>query len=203
MPKARAPAALVDTATKCLATALSSPSACNSQARATSALLIVSCVVNVLDETTNSVSAASRSCVASVKAAPWTLETKRKRRLRSLYGRNARCAISGPRYDPPMPILTMLRMRLPVCPFQTPVRTRVAESAMRASTACTSGTTLRPSTSITASAGARRAVWRTARFSVTLILSPRNMASRLAASPRSSASRVSRAMVSGVMRFFE
>ena len=52
-----------------------------------------------------------------------------------------------------MPMLTMLRMRLPVWPFHAPERTRSANSAMRPSTACTSGTTLRPSTSITASRG--------------------------------------------------
>ena len=81
---------LVDTAAKCFATAASEPSFCTSQARAVAALVIVSSVVKVLDETMNSVSAASRSCVASVKSAPSTLATKRNVIDRSLNGRSAR-----------------------------------------------------------------------------------------------------------------
>jgi hypothetical protein len=69
---------LVDTATKCLATAASSPSASSNQARAECALFIVSWVVNVLDETMNSVSSGSRSMTASTKSVPSTLDTKRK-----------------------------------------------------------------------------------------------------------------------------
>ena len=61
-----------------------------SQARAVAALVIVSRVVKVLDETMNSVSAGSRSCVASRKFPPSTLETKRNVIDRSLYGCNAR-----------------------------------------------------------------------------------------------------------------
>ena len=37
-----------------------------------------------------------------------------------------------------MPMLTTLRMRLPVWPFHAPLRTRFAKSAIRSSTACTS-----------------------------------------------------------------
>ena len=44
-----------------------------------------------------------------------------------------------------MPMLMTLRMRLPVWPFQSPLRTRSAKSAILSSTAWTSGTTLRPS----------------------------------------------------------
>ena len=46
-------------------------------ARAVWALVIVSSVVNVFDETMNSVSAGSRSRVASAKSVPSTLETNR------------------------------------------------------------------------------------------------------------------------------
>ena len=81
---------LVETAAKCFATAASDPSFRTSQARAVAALVIVSSVVKVLDETMNSVSAASRSCVASLKSAPSTLATKRKIIDRSLNGRSAR-----------------------------------------------------------------------------------------------------------------
>ncbi len=87
-----------------------------------------------------------------------------------------------------MPMLTTLRMRLPVWPFQAPLRTRFAKSAIRSSTAWTSGTTFSPSTTIDAPFGARRATCRTARFSVTLIFSPRNIASIRSRRPDSSAS---------------
>ena len=64
-----------------MATACSSLSAFKHQARAVWALVIVSSVVNVFDETMNSVSAGSRSCVASAKSVPSTFETKRNVRL--------------------------------------------------------------------------------------------------------------------------
>ena len=76
MPKAATSSALVLTATKCSATA-PSPRASTSHARAVRALVSVSIVVNVFEETTNSVSAGSRSATASVIAAPSTLDTKR------------------------------------------------------------------------------------------------------------------------------
>ena len=102
-----------------------------------------------------------------------------------------------------MPTLTTFRMRLPVCPSQAPLRTRFEKSAIRSSTAWTSGTTFLPSTRMDAPFGARRATCRTARFSVTLILSPRNIASIRARRPDSSASCRSSWSVSSVTRFFE
>ena len=84
MPNLLTSSALVETATKCLAIAFSSCNAARHQARAVRALVIVSSVVNVFDETMNSVSAGSRSRVASAKSVPSTLETKRNVRLRSL-----------------------------------------------------------------------------------------------------------------------
>ena len=87
-----------------------------------------------------------------------------------------------------MPMLITLRMRLPVWPFQAPLRTRLAKSLILSSTAWTSGTTFSPSTMIEAPLGARSATCRTARFSETLIFSPRNIASMRARSPASSAS---------------
>ena len=56
----------------------------SSQSRALCALVMVSSVVKVFDETMNSVSAASRSRVASTKSVPSTFDTKRNVRLRSL-----------------------------------------------------------------------------------------------------------------------
>jgi hypothetical protein len=70
--------ALVDTATKCLATASSEPSLASAHSRAVWALVIVSRVVKVFEETTNSVSSGSRSRVFSAKSVPSTFETKRK-----------------------------------------------------------------------------------------------------------------------------
>ena len=102
-----------------------------------------------------------------------------------------------------MPMLTTLRMRLPVCPFQAPLRTRSAKSAMRSSTAWTCGTTFSPSTTIDCPFGARSATCSTARSSVMLILSPRNMASMRSRRPHASASCTSRRSVSSVMRCFE
>jgi len=85
MPNAVTLSASVDTATKCFATAdASPPSPASDQSRAVLALVIVSCVVNVLDEMMNSVSAASRSATASAKSVPSTFETKRNVMARSL-----------------------------------------------------------------------------------------------------------------------
>jgi len=71
MPKAETFSAFVETATKCLATAaLSPPNPFKSQSRAVWALVIVSSVVKVLEETINRVSAGSRSRVASTKSVP-------------------------------------------------------------------------------------------------------------------------------------
>ena len=87
MPNSATLAALVDTATKWLATAASSPRASSSQRRAVVALVMVSMVVNVLEQTMKSVSAGSRSWVASQMSSPSTLDTKRNvidRSLKSL-----------------------------------------------------------------------------------------------------------------------
>ena len=78
-------AAFVETATKCLATALTSPPRpASSHWRALSAFVIVSSVVKVFDETMKSVSAGSRSRVASTRSVPSTFDTKRKVSARSL-----------------------------------------------------------------------------------------------------------------------
>ena len=77
MPNAATSLAFVDTATKCLATAFSSPSPSTSHCRATLALVSVSSVVNVLDETMTSVDAGSRSRSASETSVGSMLETNR------------------------------------------------------------------------------------------------------------------------------
>ena len=75
-------AAFVETATKWCAIAASSPSAASVHSRALCAFVIVSSVVNVLDETMKSVSSAARSRVASAKSVESTFETKRTTRSR-------------------------------------------------------------------------------------------------------------------------
>src|SRR5262249_54202500 len=79
IPNLDTSAAFVETATKCLAIDLgSSPRPLSSHARAEWALVIVSSVVKVLEETMNIVSAGSRSRTASTRSVPSTLETNRK-----------------------------------------------------------------------------------------------------------------------------
>src|SRR3546814_8456835 len=82
MPKSRTPSALVDTATKCFATADSSPpSPSRHQRRAACALVRVSSVVKVLEQTMNSVSAGSRPRTASLKSVPSPLDRSEERRV--------------------------------------------------------------------------------------------------------------------------
>ena len=115
MPNLATPSAFVETATKCFATAFSlPPRPASDHARAVCALVMVSSVVNVFEETMKSVVAGSRSRVASAKSVASTLETKRNVMSRALYAFSASYAITGPRSEPPMPMLTTLRMRLPV-----------------------------------------------------------------------------------------
>ena len=83
IPKPETSSALVESATKCLATAASSDSAVSDHSRADLALVIVSSVVKVFEATTKSVSAGSRSRVFSTKSVASTLETKRISRSRS------------------------------------------------------------------------------------------------------------------------
>jgi hypothetical protein len=71
-------AAFVETATKCLATTLTSPPRpLSDQSRAVWALVIVSSVVKVFDDTMKRVSAGSRSRTASAKSVPSMLDTNR------------------------------------------------------------------------------------------------------------------------------
>ena len=90
IPNAATSSALVETATKCFATAASSPPRpASDHSRAVRALVIVSSVVNVFEETTNRVSSGSRSRVDSTKSVPSTLETNRKVISRRLKWRSA------------------------------------------------------------------------------------------------------------------
>ena len=71
--------------------------------------------------------------------------------------------MTGPRSEPPMPMLITLRMRFPVCPFQLPSRSRLAKSAILSRTSWTAGTTFWPPATIEAPRGARSATWSTER----------------------------------------
>ena len=84
-----------------------------------------------------------------------------------------------------MPMLMTLRIGSPVCPRHSPLRTRSENDAMRSRTSWTCLTTSSPSTISERSRGIRRATWRTARSSVELMCSPRNIASRRSATPHS------------------
>lgn len=81
-----------------------------------------------------------------------------------------------------MPTHTTFFSGLPVCPTHSPDRTRSEKSLIESRTLQTPGTTLAPSSSMTALRDARNAVCSTARSSVTLRCSPENMASILSRS---------------------
>ena len=90
MPNSATPSALVDTATKCFPTAVSSPpSASSVHDLALWALVMVSSVVNVFDETMKRVSVASRSRVASTRSVPSMFDTNRNVMSRRLKCRSA------------------------------------------------------------------------------------------------------------------
>jgi len=84
IPNSATFAAFVDTATKCRPTAASSPSASISHARAVFALVIVSIVVKVLEQTMKRVSSASSPRSFSETSAPSTLDTNSTFRPRSV-----------------------------------------------------------------------------------------------------------------------
>ena len=102
-----------------------------------------------------------------------------------------------------MPTFTTFTIGLPVCPFHSPARTRSQKPDMRSSTSCTSATTSTPSTISDSLRGMRSATCSTERFSVTLMRSPRNIASMCARSSDSSASASSSPTVSPVILFLE
>src|SRR5262249_1059689 len=132
MPNFLTSASAVETATKCLATARSSPSALTHHARAVRVVVSVSSVVNVFDATMNSVSAGSRSRVDATKSAPSTLDTKRSVSRGAAYARSAAVIMAGPRAEPPRPRLAMLRIGRSANPLQAPLRRRRVEHRVHA-----------------------------------------------------------------------
>ena len=75
-----------------------------------------------------------------------------------------------------MPILMTFLMRLPVWPFHLPLRTRLEKAGHLVEHGMDLGHHIFSVHEMVASLGARRATCSTARFSVTLIFSPLNIA---------------------------
>ena len=182
MPNCATLSSWVETAAKWSPTA-ASPTPCAIQARAVAALVIVSTVVKVFDETMNKVRDGSSPRKVSPMSAPSTLETKWLRSCGGAKGASARVAIAGPRSEPPMPILMTSVIGWPSAPRTRPSRTSAAKVSIFSRVPITSGMTSLPSTSTGLPEKLRKAVCRTARFSVTLIFSPANIAARLASTP--------------------
>ena len=160
--------------------ALVAPSFSSSQARAVCALVIVSWVVKVLEATMKSVRSGSRRLqrLGDVRAVDVGDEVRRAARPAST-GAAPRSTMTGPRSEPPMPMLTTSVIVLPVWPFHSPAADAVGERAHLArARALTSGITSLPSTRIGRFDRLRSATCSTARSSVTLIFSPANIRSR-------------------------
>ena len=171
---------------------------CAIQARALGALVIVSCVVKVFDETMNKVRAGSSPRSVSPMSAPSTFETKWLRSCGGAKGASARAAIAGPRSEPPMPMLTTSVIGWPSAPRTRPSRTSAAKLSIFSRAPMISGITSSPSTSTGSPEKLRSAVCSAARLSVILIYTPANIASRLASTLAALASSTSAAQDPGV-----
>ena len=114
MPNLLTASPFVESAAKWLATAASAFSSFSNHFFAESALVIVSCVVNVFDAIKKSVVSAFRSRSTSAMCVPSTFETKCTFKSRFVYGLSASVTITGPRSEPPMPRLTTSVIDLPV-----------------------------------------------------------------------------------------
>src|ERR1700722_1544127 len=170
MPKASIASALVETAAKWFAGDLS-PSAPTIHARAALAFACVSSVVNVFEHTITNVSAGSMLRLRSSSWVRSTFDTKCGVMPPLHSALSASHTSSGPKSDPPMPMFTTCLNGLPVIPSFLPERTAAAKSTsfLRDSrtSACTAAGPAKSE---------RSAVCNTARCSVLLIGSPRNIA---------------------------
>ena len=102
-----------------------------------------------------------------------------------------------------MPMLTTSVIGWPSAPRTRPSRTSAAKLSILSRVPITSGMTSWPSTMTGLPEKLRSAVCRTARFSVTLIFSPANIASRLASTPQALASATSAARTGASTRCLE
>mmetsp|Transcript_13495 Transcript_13495/g.39841 ORF Transcript_13495/g.39841 Transcript_13495/m.39841 type:complete len:243 (-) Transcript_13495:104-832(-) len=203
MPNLEQPSVLVESATKCLATADSGAPALRNQALAEWALVMVSWVVKVLEATMKSVVSACTLRRVSAMCVPSTLLTKWTVMSRLEKGLSASVTMTGPRSEPPIPMFTTSVIFFPVWPFQSPECTRPTKASILASTSLTPGITSLPSTRIGVLARLRSATWSTARPSVLFIFSPENMRFAQSATPASAASSRRSFIVSSSTMFLE
>jgi hypothetical protein len=119
---------LVDSATKCRATASGARSAASSQALAELALARVPGVVKVFEATMNSVVSGSR-LASSVPADVRGIDVGDEVHPHAFHrvGSSAWHTIAGPRSEPPMPMFTTSRIGLPVWPLPGAAAHRVGE----------------------------------------------------------------------------
>ena len=102
-----------------------------------------------------------------------------------------------------MPMLTTVRMGLPVAPSQLPERKPSEKTRIFSRTVLTAGMTSDPSISMGVFERLRRATWSTARSSVQLMARPEYIFLTASSTPAAEASPQSSLMVSLVIRFFE
>mmetsp|Transcript_49054 Transcript_49054/g.59383 ORF Transcript_49054/g.59383 Transcript_49054/m.59383 type:complete len:272 (+) Transcript_49054:811-1626(+) len=204
IPNSLTPLALVLRAAKCFAMDDSSLSKLfKTHCLALLALVIVSCVVNVLLATRKSVVSGSHFLRISAICVPSTFEQKCIDKSRFVYGFKASHTITGPRSDPPIPIFTIVSIDFPVWPFHTPLRTFSVKTLILASVSFTSGMTSLPSTRMGVLDWFRSATWSTARPSVALIFSPEYIFFAIPLTSCCSASLYNSSIVSSLMRFLE
>ena len=167
------------------------------------ALSSVSWVVKVLlARATRVVSGLSPFNVVRISA-PSTLEIKCRWISGWANSWRAFTASFGPRSDPPIPILTTSVIALPVLPSHWPLRILSLASFTACNCCLTRAMRWLSSSELASSGSARRAAWRTARFSVVLIISPANMAVRWLCSGDCSAKFSSCCQISSLTRFLE
>ena len=204
MPNSRTFSALVLTATKWRATAASSRSPARSQSRAVRALVSVSSVPKVLLLTMNSVSAGSRSIVASRRSDTVDVghEPEPSRAVRVVpqgLGRHRGSEVGAADADVDHVADRLARVARSTRHRGRAWRTRPSGRGPRAPRR----RRLRRRRPAGRVVGARRAVWRTARSSVVLMRAPANISVRRSSTPAARASSSSRAIVSSVTRCFE
>ena len=185
---------LVVVATKCFA--MSVPPAASNQAFAACALAMVSCVLKVLLAMMNRVLAGSSLRSTGEISWPSTFDTKCSVRPGCANTSSAGTTICGPRSLPPIPMLTMCRMPLTAVSRTVSTYVSIASSTCCASALACRFPKLEPR-------GVRNAACITARPSVELIGSPRNMASRRSSTPHSRARSSRKCSVAVSIRFFD
>ena len=139
----------------------------------------------------------SEICVPSI------FETKNTRKPSFQKGFRASVTITGPRSLPPIPIFTMSVTGFPEKPSHFLFETLSAKAFILFWTRLMSCLMSRSSRKSGSSEKLRRAVWRTARFSVSFIFSPLNIASIPSFKPASSARPKRVFITSSSTRFFE